>query len=420
MEMTTQHTESSWQALIQNTESVHGYKLMSVLGEGRFGIVYKAQRISDKYFVAIKFLKVWSVPDHAQANLIKRFELEFETGQIASQYLIRSIEMNQLEGIPYFVMEFCSGGNLERKIDSGISLAESLDVAEKILTGLQDLHMNGKIHRDLKPENVLFDSAGNPKLTDFGISGHINIQLTVVNNEGKPEQIFGSYAYMAPEQLSPVKRKNTLLPTIDIFSFGVLCYEMISSKLPFGPWETHDDIDPYVRKASKGDFVPFESSLKLDPTWKKIIAKCLSSDREKRYQNVGEVRMDLKGQHFSNDNMPCTSDFKLRILDGEEYGKLYEVALERTICLGRRSSSVKNEVVLEETISNYISRRHATFERIGNGIFIRDGQWNNKIQTWVTSKNGTYVNGILIGSLAGHHLHRNDIITVGNTSIKIY
>jgi serine/threonine protein kinase len=317
-------------------------------------------------------------------------------------------------------MEFCSGGNLERKIDSGISLAESLDVAEKILTGLQDLHMNGKIHRDLKPENVLFDSAGNPKLTDFGISGHINIQLTVVNNEGKPEQIFGSYAYMAPEQLSPVKRKNTLLPTIDIFSFGVLCYEMISSKLPFGPWETHDDIDPYIRNASKGDFIPFESSLKLDPTWKKIIAKCLSSDREKRYQNVGEVRMDLKGQHFSNDNMPCTSDFKLRILDGEEYGKLYEVALERTICLGRRSSSVKNEVVLEETISNYISRRHATFERIGNGIFIRDGQWNNKIQTWVTSKNGTYVNGILIGSLAGHHLHRNDIITVGNTSIKIY
>ena len=130
--------------------------------------------------------------------------------------------------------------------------------------------------------------------------------------------------------------------------------------------------------------------------------------------------MDLEGQHFSKDNMPCTSDFKLRILDGEEYGKLYEVALERTICLGRRSSSVKNELVLEETISNYISRRQATFERIGNGIFIRDGQWNNKIQTWVTSKNGTYVNGILIGSLAGHHLHRNDIITVGNTSIKIY
>ena len=130
--MTSHLTEKDWQQKIENTSEVDGYELLSVLGEGRFGIVYKARKISTDAFFAIKFLKVWSVPDHAQQNLVKRFELEFETGQIKSDYLIRSHHINQFEGIPYFVMDFCSGGNLERKMNEGISTTEALDILSLI------------------------------------------------------------------------------------------------------------------------------------------------------------------------------------------------------------------------------------------------------------------------------------------------
>jgi len=420
MKMTAIQSETAFLDKLQQTTLAGDYQLDTVLGEGRFGIVYKAMNTNTGEDVAIKFLKVWSVPEHARQNLIRRFELEFETGQIKSDFLIRSIEMNQLDGIPYFVMEYCDGGNLERKLNKGLSTSEALKIAEGMLSGLNDLHKNGKIHRDLKPENVLFDSDGNPKLTDFGISGHINIQLTIVNQDDRPEQIFGSYAYMAPEQLSPSKRKNTLLPTIDIFSFGVVCFELFTGHLPFGPWENHDDIDPYIRRAARGDHDEIPASGSIPAIWISVLKKCLVSDRENRFQNIEEITGQLFGNNNTKYQKPCGDSFSMLILDGEEYGSRLQIHLQNFAGIGRSSTTILNEISVKETISNYISRRHATFELIDGSVYLRDGQWNEIQQQWVTSKNGTYVNGILIDSREGHQLYCNDVITVGNTSIKIY
>jgi len=314
-------------------------------------------------------------------------------------------------------MEYYPGGNLERRIDSGIALEEGLDIAEGILCGLYDLHRNGKIHRDLKPENILFDAEGRPRLTDFGISGHINIQLTVVNKDDRPEQIFGSYAYMAPEQLSPIKRKNTLLPTIDIFSFGVVCYEMFHGALPFGPWNTHDDIDPYIRRAGCGRISPITD--KLSPEWQYILERCLNPDREARFQNTEEIFAFLRPENHE-EKEEVSPSFILQILDGEEYGRQYAIDLDGIARMGRASSSNDNEIGIYETISNYISRRHATFEKIDSLVYLRDGQWIDKDQRWKFSKNGTYVNGVKIEDGQGLQLYRSDIITIGNTSIKIF
>jgi len=410
-------SEQSGIDILNNLQKVGEYRLGDVLGEGRFGIVYKGIHIHTGEDVAIKFLKIWSVPDHARPNLKKRFELEFETGQIKSDNLINSIKMDQIDEIPYFVMDYCSGGNLERLLQSNPSEETKKHIAEHILYGLHDLHRNGKIHRDLKPENVLFDNLANPRLTDFGISGHINIQLTVVNNDDKPEQVFGSYAYMAPEQLSPTKRKNTLLPTIDIFSFGVVCFELMTGKLPFGPWNHFDDIDPYIRRAAAGDHDELEDQ--IDPLWRHIIHKCLMADREQRFQNIGEI-LSLLNPDNNDVHQPVNTVFSLQILDGEEFGRIYPVTLRSILRMGRESDTTDNEVALHETITNYISRRHATFENIEDEVYIRDGQWDDSQSIWCKSKNGTYVNGIKINPNDGLKLFRDDIITIGNTSIKIF
>lgn len=414
-------TESGWMSVLRDNHIIDGYELLEVLGEGRFGVVYKVRHIkSDKLF-AMKFLKVWSVPQHARQNLIKRFEMEYETGRIASKYLIQAYYMGDIEGIPYFVMEFCDGGNLERRIQKGMGSQEVIQTAEKILIGLSDLHKNGKIHRDLKPENILFDRNGNPKLTDFGISGHMNIQLTVVNQDDKPEQIFGSYAYMAPEQLSPVKRKNTLLPTIDIFSYGVVLYEMFTGHLPFGKWEKHEDIDPYISRAAMGQYDPLEIyNLNLPVQWETILNRCLRANREERFQNVEEIQnilLPVNYQHKKTEE--CQPQFRLKIMDGEDYGRIYPLLIQNILKLGRKTSGVENDIEVTETISGYISRKHATFERLQQKVYIRDGQWDQTGQRWAYSKNGTYVNGQVIEKGRSHLLKYNDVITIGNTSIKI-
>ncbi|MCO6460551.1 MAG: protein kinase [Saprospiraceae bacterium] len=410
-------TEHAGREILEGLNSLGDYQIGKVLGEGRFGVVYKATHVSTGQDVAIKFLKIWSVPDHARPNLKRRFELEFETGQIESNHLIKSVFMDQLGDIPYFIMDYCPCGNLERLLQTTITDNRKVEIAEGILHGLNDLHRNGKIHRDLKPENVLFDNLERPRLTDFGISGHINIQLTVVNHDDRPEQIFGSYAYMAPEQLSPVKRKNTLLPTIDIFSFGVLCYELFQGKLPFGPWEHFDEIDPYVRRAAKGEYDPFEVA--MDPLWQEIIHRCLMPDREDRFQNTGEILSLLRPEN-SIITQEVSPHFSLQILDGEEYGRVYTVDLKNIAGMGRASEDSENDIPLYETITNYISRRHATFENVHGKVYLRDGQWDEDKKIWKLSKNGTFINGIKIDTQEGQVLNQEDIITVGNTSIKIF
>jgi serine/threonine protein kinase len=402
--------------MFDHIHQIGDYHLDKVLGEGRFGIVYKGYHIESKAIVAIKFLKVWSVPDHAKSNLIRRFELEYETGKIESPYLIKTFDINQIEEIPYFIMEYCSGGNLERKIEAGISKEEGIEISIKILKGLNDLHQHGKIHRDLKPENILFDDNGVPKLTDFGISGHINIQLTVVNNEDRPEQIFGSFAYMAPEQLSPLKRKNTLLPTIDIFSFGVICYEMLHHKLPFGPWAVQDDIDPYIKRASRGETDDIDKT--INNTWQYVIQGCLNPARDQRFQNVEEV-LNVIEPKTSIVKKEVKSTFSLQILDGEDYGRQYFVQIKNMATLGRENEFIHNDIALTETITNFISRAHATLECIHNEVFLRDGQWDDTLKHWKHSKNGTYINGTLVSVYTGQKLFIDDVITVGNTSIKI-
>ena len=133
-------------------DSIDGkYQVEKVLGEGTFGIVYSVRDYQGNKY-ALKLLRLWEVHPEIRDGLMKRFDMEFETGQIESDYLVHSIDHGVTMGNPYIVMELCTGGDVVTLSEhSKLNLSK---IAIHVLKGLGALHACGKVHRDLKPENV--------------------------------------------------------------------------------------------------------------------------------------------------------------------------------------------------------------------------------------------------------------------------
>lgn len=407
------------------------FQVKKILGEGSFGKVYAVQN-SHGELLALKLLKLWEVPSEIRESLVVRFDMEFETGRIESNYLVHSLSHGLILGNPYIVMEYCPNGDL-------LSLSNSSSVdfskaATHILYGLKALHGRGKVHRDLKPENVLVKRNGDFALTDFGISGDRNKRMTERNILGKPKQIFGTYAYMPPEQLKPNK-DATVLPTTDIFSFGVMMYQLITGDLPFGPLESEHDLVQYMRRGKNGDWdKQLLSRTYCGSEWARLIEGCLTPNYQQRLQTTDDVlKLVPQGRHEVNTVHEEIRDYQtkiingvlLRIMQGEDYGKVYYLdnmlrGDSSILSMGRKDEGVYNDIAIIENNSSYISRKHCTLEldyEIGSWI-IRDGQWDRyDTGGWRRSTNGTYVNSKEV-PINGLVFNPGDIISIGDTKLR--
>ncbi len=406
------------------------YRIERPLGEGTFGVVYKVSDSSGHVF-ALKLLKLWTVTPDQCKGLKERFVMEFETGQIKSDYLAHAYTYGEVGGNPYILMEFCPGGDLRRH--AGSQSFNAIRTGRQVLTGLRDLHACGKVHRDLKPENVLIRENGTAVLTDFGISGDQNKRMTERGWFGKPSQLFGTYPYMPPEQVNPPRGGNaTVLPTTDLFSFGVMMYEILVGELPFGEL-TEATLPRYLENARTGRWD--RSRLRqADPTgpWSEIIEGCLVPDFKSRTQRATDVlaRLPLEGPFRqevpSHSFMTVTNGILLRVMQGEEYGREYRLEeLRQGRCLltvGRDTITVHNRVGLKEENSCYISRHHCTLETDGvlGSWIIRDGQWiaGGGSARWEESLNGTYVNSSEVDT-RGMRIHPGDIISIGDVKLRV-
>lgn len=403
------------------------YRVEKELGEGAFGKVFRVRK-ANKTVYALKLLKLWEVHPDIRQQLVDRFDMEFETGQIESHYLVHSVAHGMVEGNPYIVMEYCPGGDLIGCMkQSGV---DWMRIARQVLYGLRDLHRCGKVHRDLKPENVLLRENGTAVLTDFGISGDRNKRMTERNILGKPRQIFGTYAYMPPEQVKRNKGDATVLPTTDIFSFGVMMYQLLTGgNLPFGNLENENDLVLYLRNGEKGIW---DRTILRSSKWNKVLEGCLEPDFKRRLQSVDAV-LELLPLGMSEDaemeadkrnplHLIVRHGFLLRIMQGEEYGKEYRLPEllarigKRRLTLGREEH---NAIQLKEEESQYISRRHCTLEQEDSRHwFIRDGQWIPETRQWRESLNGTYVNSTQVSS-EGMEFHPGDIISIGDVKLRV-
>lgn len=306
------------------------YRVEKTLGAGTFGCVYKVNGKDGKTY-ALKLLKLWEVPSEEREELLKRFDMEYETGHIESNYLVHSYEKGMVEGSPYIVMEFCPYGDLMSAEEKGDM--DFAAVGRDVLYGLRDLHRRGKVHRDLKPENVLIKQDGRAVLTDFGISGDQNNRLTQRGIFGVPQQQFGTFPYMPPEQINPRRGNATVLPTTDIFSFGVMIYQLVTYELPFGECATNADLPRYIERGKRGQW-DRELLLKTPggQQWESMIEGCLIPNFKERLQNVDEVLKLMppaKAEEHYRSTLHESSEtwskasggIALHIMQGEEYGK---------------------------------------------------------------------------------------------------
>lgn len=408
------------------------YLVKKNLGEGAYGSVYLIQDANGRD-CALKMLRFWEVHPEIREKLQLRFDMEYQTGLIKSPYLVQSYDRGWVSGNPYILMEFCPNGDLTRSSN----ISDLALVSRQILLGLKALHTNGKVHRDLKPENVLIKRDGVAALSDFGISGDRNRRVTIRDARGIPQELLGTYGFMPLEQIQPVSNEATVLPTTDIYSFGVMLYYFQTGALPFGELKSQNDLALYVRNLKNGQWN--RAAVQNSPYYN-IISRCLETDFKNRLQSVDDALKLLpqSKETIKLDDSPSVAapsfgqkpnGYLLRVMQGEEYGRTYDLtALYKRfrggdvcyngtipITIGRHDDGVSNAISIKETQSCYLSRRHCTIEPDGDHFMIKDGQQIG--YSWKRSTNGTFVNSTEV-SERGFYLAPGDIITIGDVKMR--
>ena len=245
-------------------------EVIELLGQGGMGAVYKARQPALDRLVALKILPPAWGRDPAFAE---RFGREARAmARLSHCNIVIVYDSGQANGLYYLLMEFVDGENLRRRMRGGrLTPADVLTILPQICDGLQFAHDEGVIHRDIKPENILLDQKGRVKIADFGLAKHLSpsrSELTLT----APHQIMGTLHYMAPEQM---ERPREVDHRADIYSLGVVCYEMLTGELPIGRFE-----------------LPSEKA-RVDPSFDQVIVRSLAKDPARRFSQARELKAVL-------------------------------------------------------------------------------------------------------------------------------
>jgi len=262
-------------------QKIGKYDVLEVLGQGGMGIVYKAVDSKIGRPVAIKMMTGGYAEN---PDLLKRFYREAQaSGMLQHRNIVTIYDLGDEGGNPYMVMEFIAGESLEDMIAKRkrMTMVEKLDVMIQILSGLEYAHKHGIVHRDIKPANIMLLQDGTVKIVDFGIARVQDNSMT------KTGQIVGTINYMSPEQFNG----HVVDGRSDVFSAGVLFYELLTSVLPFEGAETPSVILKILNEPPP----PLAEHLQgFPPELETIIQKALAKDREERYASGADFAFDLE------------------------------------------------------------------------------------------------------------------------------
>ncbi len=246
-------------------------EVLHLIGKGGMGAVYKARQRHLDRFVALKVLPLHVTAEPAFAE---RFEREAKAlARLNHPNIVAIYDSGQQEGFYYFLMEYVDGVNLrERERSRRPSPEEALAMVSPLCEALQYAHQQGVIHRDIKPENILIDQQGHVKIADFGLAKLVDRGPAAATLTGAG-QVMGTPHYMAPEQL---ERPGAVDHRADIYSLGVVLYELLTGELPLGK---------FARPSEKAA---------LDPRLDEVVMRALEKEPARRYQHVAEIKRQVE------------------------------------------------------------------------------------------------------------------------------
>ncbi|MGB9660640.1 MAG: Stk1 family PASTA domain-containing Ser/Thr kinase [Moorellaceae bacterium] len=258
------------------------YEIKEALGGGGMALVYRGYDRLLHRSVTIKILREQFASDQ---DFVARFQQEARAvARLSHPNVVSIYDVGQEDGLHYLVMEYVEGRSLKEIIAerAPLPVSEVIEIALQICEALEHAHENGIIHRDIKPHNILITKQGRVKVTDFGIAQAVNESTMTYDGT-----MIGSVHYLAPEQA----RGEPTGAVADIYSLGVVLYEMVTGQLPFNG-ETPLAIA--LKHLQEEPRPPRDSNPEVPPALERIILRALAKDPARRYPNVGSLRADLR------------------------------------------------------------------------------------------------------------------------------
>jgi TM2 domain-containing membrane protein YozV/predicted Ser/Thr protein kinase len=246
-------------------------EILGLLGKGGMGAVYKARQPELDRLVALKILP----PAVAGgAGFAERFNREARAlARLNHPNIVAVYDFGKAGTLPYLMMEYVDGSNLREVEQTGrLSPEQAVTIIPQICEALQFAHNEGVVHRDIKPENILMDKKGRVKIADFGIAKMVGVPAGNISLTGA-QDVMGTPHYMAPEQF---EKPQTVDHRADIYSLGVVFYEMLTGELPLGK------------------FSPPSKKVQMDVRLDEIVLRALEKEPEQRYQQASQVRTDVE------------------------------------------------------------------------------------------------------------------------------
>ena len=282
------------------------FHVIEPLGQGGMASVFKAFDTTLERFVAIKIIRA-DIDSGTDSEFLKRFQREARAlAQLDHPYILKVLDYGDQDGLPYLVMPFLQGGTLKEKMGQPMPYQEAAALVAPIARALEYAHKQKIIHRDVKPANILISQSGEPILSDFGIA-------KILEKSGSTQLTGAGVGIGTPDYMAPEQWTGTADPRTDIYSLGVVFYQMVTGRLPFSA-DTPAAVlikhlrDPLPRPKT---FVPY-----LPDVVEQILFKALAKEPDSRFQTMGEFASTLEKLQRSDETVIGSSAIDFETVRG--------------------------------------------------------------------------------------------------------